>query len=73
LGILIYKSDISPKYVKIPLSILVLIAGTGYLLDYLVFQFNLGIDINVTQFTFYGEVFLLLWLLIKGIKVQTEE
>ena len=73
LGILIYKSDISPKYVKIPLSILVLIAGIGYLLDYLIFQFNLTIDINVTQFTFYGEVFLLLLLLIKGIKVQTKE
>lgn len=73
LGILIYKSDISPKYVKIPLSILVLIAGIGYLLDYLIFQFNLTIDINVTQFTFYGEVFLLLLLLIKGITVQTKE
>ncbi len=73
LGILIYKSDISPSYVKIPLSILVLIAGIGYLIDYLVFQFNSPIDKNVTQFTFYGEVFLLLWLLIKGIKVQKRQ
>ncbi len=70
LGTLIYQSDISPKYVRIPLSILVLIAGIGYLVDYLIFLFNLTIDIKITQFTFYGEVFLLLWLLIKGIKVQ---
>lgn len=70
LGCLIYKSDISPKYVKIPLSVLVLIAGIGYLIDYLVFQLNFSIDIKVTQFTFYGEVFLLLWLLIKGIDIQ---
>lgn len=73
LGILIYKSDISPSYVRIPLSILVLIAGIGYLIDYLVFQFSSPIDTNVTQFTFYGEVFLLLWLLIKGIKVQERQ
>lgn len=70
LGVLIYKSDISPMYVKIPLSILVIIAGIGYLIDYLVFQFNLPINTNVIQFTFYGEVFLLLWLLTKGVKVQ---
>lgn len=73
LGILIYKSDISPNYVRIPLSILILIAGIGYLIDYLVFQFSLPIDTNVTQFTFYGEVFLLLWLLVKGIKVQERQ
>lgn len=66
LGILIYKSDISPTYLKIPLSVLVIIAGIGYLIDYLVFQFSSPIDTNVTQFTFYGEVFLLLWLLISA-------
>jgi hypothetical protein len=73
LGVLIYKSDISPKYVRIPLSILVLIAGIGYCIDYLVFQFSFPINTNVTQYTFYGEVFLLLWLLIKGINVQERQ
>lgn len=64
LGYLIIKSK------KIPalLGILLIIAGIGYLIDFLTFLFIPNRTLTATQFTFIGELIFPLWLLIKGVK-----
>lgn len=66
LGYLVFKSGFLPKV----LGILLLIAGVGYLVDFTLFFLFPGITVKVSEFTFVGEVVLLLWLLIKGVNVQ---
>lgn len=61
---LIYRSGFLPKFI----GILIAIAGTGYLIDFLVNIFLPDSGITVTQFTFIGELIFPLWLLIKGVK-----
>jgi hypothetical protein len=64
LAYLIYHSGFLPKFI----GILIAIAGTGYLVDFLVNVFLPDSGITVTQFTFIGELVFPLWLLIKGVK-----
>lgn len=61
---LIYRSGFLPKFA----GVLIAIAGTGYLVDFLVNVFLPDSGITVTQFTFIGELAFPLWLLIKGVK-----
>lgn len=65
LGYLVFKSGYIPKI----LGVLLIIAGFGYLIDsfgtFLLPSYNLTVSI----FTFIGEVLLLFWLLVKGVKV----
>jgi len=44
---------------------LLAIAGPGYLADFFL-AFLPGMRITLAQSTFWGELFLLLWLLVKG-------
>jgi hypothetical protein len=66
LGFLIYRSGYIPKI----LGILLVINGLGWGIDslgpYLFPKANLGF----TFITFFGEVFFMLWLLIRGWKIQ---
>ncbi|MBU0528411.1 DUF4386 domain-containing protein [bacterium] len=64
LGVLIYKSTYIPKW----LGILVIIASAGYIVDSLGVYF--GYSLQIGMFTFIGELILMLWLLIKGNKIQ---
>lgn len=66
LGYLVFKSGFLPKVI----GILLLIAGVGYLVDFTLFFLVPGITVKVSEFTFVGEVVLLLWLLIKGVNVE---
>ncbi len=66
LGYLVFKSGFLPKVI----GILLLIAGVGYLVDFALFFLLPDITVKVSEFTFVGEVVLLLWLLIKGINVE---
>lgn len=66
LGYLIFKSGFLPKVI----GILLLIAGVGYLVDFTLFFLFPAITVKVSEFTFVGEVVLLLWLLIKGVNVE---
>lgn len=68
LGYLVCKSKFMPRI----LGILLVIAGFGYLIDFFTYFLLPNFEIRITQFTFWGEVLLLIWLLIKGIKVQQE-
>ena len=69
LGYLILKSNFIPKLI----GILIIAAGLGYLVDSVALFLLPDLNIDMSQFTFIGEVLLLLWLLIKGINVEQWE
>jgi hypothetical protein len=64
LGYLIIKS----KQIPALLGVLLIIAGIGYLVDFLTFLFVPDRTITATKFTVIGELIFPLWLLIKGVK-----
>lgn len=66
LGWLIYKSGFFPKI----LGILMVIAGLGYVTDFLIFFLLPNLDWQVAGFAFLGELPFPLWLLIKGVNVE---
>jgi len=68
LAYLVIKSGFIPRI----LGILLIIAGWGYLIDFLIFYLFPNFNVTITQYTFWGELFLLLWLLIKGVKDDKE-
>ena len=65
LGYLAHTSGYVPKII----SVLLIIAGLGYLLDYLVKLVGLNFDFEVSMATFIGEVLFMIWLLWKGVKL----
>ncbi len=69
LGYLVFKSGFLPKVI----GLLLIIAGVGYLVDFTLFFLFPGITVTVSEFTFVGEVLLLLWLLIMGVNVEKWE
>jgi Domain of unknown function (DUF4386) len=66
LGYLIYKSGFFPKI----LGVLMVIAGLGYVTDFLIFFLLPNLDWQVAGFAFLGELPFPLWLLIKGVNVE---
>jgi hypothetical protein len=69
LGYLVFKSGFLPKI----LGILLIIAGLGYLFEVFTFFLLPDLEITIRMFTFWGEVFLALWLLIMGVNVEKWE
>jgi hypothetical protein len=69
MGYLIFKSGFLPRF----LGVFLVIAGFGYLADFILFFLLPGAGMTVSEFTFVGEVLLLLWLLIKGVNVEQWE
>jgi hypothetical protein len=69
LGYLVFKSGFVPGII----GVLVIIAGLGYLIEFFTFFFLPNLDVNISLFTFWGELLLLLWLLFKGVNVQHQE
>lgn len=65
LGFLMFKSGYLPKL----LGILMMIAGVGYLADFLVYFLFPQLDVQIAGFAFLAEVFFPFWLLIKGVDV----
>ena len=66
LGYLVFKSGFLPRI----LGILLIIAGFGYLIEVVVYFLFPNFDLTIRMFTFWGEVILALWLLIKGVDVE---
>ena len=65
MGYLVFKSHFLPKI----LGILLIIGCFGYLVEsFAAFLFP-SFDVNIALFTFWGEILLPLWLLIKGVNV----
>lgn len=69
LGYLVYKSGFLPSII----GVLLMVACFGYLLDVLIFSLFPTFGVMVSEFTFIGELLLLLWLLIKGVNVSKWE
>jgi hypothetical protein len=65
LGFLMYKSGYVPKL----LGILMMIAGVGYIADFLVFFLLPQLDVPIAGLAFLAEVAFPFWLLIKGVDV----
>lgn len=66
LGYLVFRSNYIPKI----LGVLLIVAGLGYLLtDLKPFLFP-DINLDFAEYTFYGELIFMLWLLIKGPKIK---
>jgi len=62
-GYLIYKSGFFPKI----LGVLMVVAGLGYVTDFLIFYLFPSLDWQVAGIAFLGELPFPLWLLIKGV------
>ncbi len=69
LGYLVFKSGFLPKI----LGILLMIAGFGFLIDFVTFFLFPNFDVTLSLFTFWGEALFALWLLIKGVNVEQWE
>ncbi len=69
MGYLVYKSGFLPKI----LGILLVIGCVGYLAQsFAAFLFP-SFNVNIAMFTFWGEVLFPLWLVIKGVNVDSWE
>ena len=66
LGYLVYKSGFMPKIV----GILLIAACVGYLIDVFTYFLIPNFGVTIGEYTFIGELVMLLWLLIKGVNVE---
>ncbi len=66
MGYLVFKSGYLPRV----LGILLIIGCFGYLIDSFAVFLIPNYQASIAQFTFWGEVLLPLWLLIKGVNVE---
>jgi hypothetical protein len=64
MGALVFKSGFLPRI----LGILLMVACFGYVVES--FAAFFGYNVSIIFFTGWGELFLLLWLLIKGVDVE---
>ena len=69
MGYLVFKSGFLPRII----GVLLIIAGFGYIIDSAALFLLPDLNIDISQFTFYGELLMLLWLLIKGVNVEQRE
>ncbi|MBZ0265559.1 DUF4386 domain-containing protein, partial [bacterium] len=66
LGYLLYRSRFLPAW----LGILIVIAGFGYMFDSFAHFLVDSYSFNLAMFTFWGELILTFWLLIKGVDIK---
>jgi hypothetical protein len=65
-GHLVFRSNYIPRI----LGVLLIIAGLGYLTNALEPFLFPNINVDFAKFTFYGEPLFMLWLIIKGSRIQ---
>jgi len=68
LGYLVFRAG----YMRRILGILLILASLGYLIDGFGKLLSADYNMNISMFTFIGEVILIFWLLIKGWKIKEE-
>jgi len=66
MGYLVFKSGFLPRI----LGVLLMIGCFGYLIESFAALLLPDHEVNIAMFTFWGEVLLPLWLLIKGVNVE---
>jgi hypothetical protein len=69
MGYLVIKSKFIPKII----GILLIIGCFSYLIDFFTFFLFPNFGVVTTEYTFLGEVFMVLWLLIKGVDAKQWE
>jgi hypothetical protein len=69
MGYLVFKSGFLPRI----LGILLMIGCAGYLIQSFAAVLLPNLTVDITLFTFWGEVLFPLWLLIKGVNVEEWE
>jgi hypothetical protein len=69
LGYLVYKSGYIPKII----GAMLIIGGFGYLIDFMIVFLLPSFDVTISMLTFWGEVILPLWLLLRGVKIQSSD
>jgi hypothetical protein len=69
MGYLVFKSGFLPRI----LGVLLIIGCFGYLIESFAAFLLPTYEVNIALFTFWGEVLLPLWLLIKGVNVEQWE
>jgi len=69
LGLLGYLVFVS-KYIPRILGVLLVIAGLGYILTTLKPYVFPNLNLDFAEYTFYGELIFMVWLLIRGPKIQ---
>ena len=69
MGYLVIKSNYIPKLI----GILLLLTCLGYLFDFLTFLFFADFKIVLSEYTWLGEVLMVLWLLVRGRVPDTEK
>lgn len=69
MGYLVIKSKFIPKII----GVFLIIGCIGYLIDFITFFVFPTFDFVVSDFTFLGEILIVLWLLIKGVNVYEWE
>lgn len=66
LGYLVIKATYIPTFI----GILVIVSGVGYMLTDITPYFLPAVNLDFAKYTFYGELALMLWLLIRGSKIK---
>lgn len=69
MGYLVFKSNFIPKTI----GVLLIIGCVGYLIDFVTFFIFPNLGVVISEYTFIGEVLMVFWLLIKGVKVEQWE
>lgn len=69
MGYLVFRSTFIPRII----GVLLIIACFGYLIDSFAKFLLSDSTVDIAIYTFWGELFLLLWLLIKGVNVEKWE
>ncbi len=69
MGYLVIKSNYIPKII----GFLLIVTCFGYLIDFTTFFLFPNFGIIISEYTWLGEVLMVLWLLIKGVKVDQFE
>ncbi|HEX6681479.1 MAG TPA: DUF4386 domain-containing protein [Candidatus Limnocylindrales bacterium] len=68
LGWLSWRSGTMPRFVAVPLAVLLAVAGAGYLIDSIGRLAFDGYSIGLSAVTFAGEAVLMVWLLIFALR-----
>lgn len=64
LAYLTFKSGFVPKFI----SVFLVIAGLGYMTGSVLKLISFDLGFNISSYTFIGELMMIIWLLIKGVK-----
>jgi hypothetical protein len=69
MGYLVIKSTYIPKVI----GVFLIVTCLGYLVDFTTFFLYPDFDIKISEYTWAGEVLMVLWLLIKGVNLEKFE